>query len=487
MIRCRHCGEKASSELALCPHCGRELLPAPPRLLTWGIPALLVVLFVAVLAGQLNGRAEGGNPMAWVQSSLSSTGIGDGAKRGIVVVMTPVPPAEDEVEAPPAAEEAIEPVVVAEGDVVAAAPIEVAQVEALPIADVPVADVQADGAEVQPAASPAEQSAEQPLEQTAPPTPMPPATASSENVPLPTAALVAATEAPPATPTASATSAPPTVKPAASPPPALVAAAGAAAKSAALELPSATPTQPPATGTWTPTAAPTATPAPTATATATPLPAPTYEIRRGDTLIVVARRYEVALEDLMRANNISPNEAFTIQPGQILVIPTGDDPTPTASPMAVATTVPTATPVPATRATNTPPPTATVQPVAAQSVIRLDAPVLRSPEPGTPVSCSAPTSLVWLPVPFMRAEDKYVMHLGFVNGLTDANQEIVIWVLEQPRPANITSWDMDASLCALAPQEYGRQWRWYVEVSEEIDGKFVPVSPPSETWSLSWN
>ena len=119
--------------------------------------------------------------------------------------------------------------------------------------------------------------------------------------------------------------------------------------------------------------------------------------------------------------------------------------------------------------------------------LRLDAPALRSPEPGTPVSCSAPTSLVWLPVPFMRAEDKYVLHLGFVNGRTDEGQEIVIWVLEQPRPANLTSWDMDASLCSLAPQEYGRQWRGYVEAAEEIDGKLIPVSPTSEIWQFSWN
>lgn len=87
----------------------------------------------------------------------------------------------------------------------------------------------------------------------------------------------------------------------------------------------------------------------------------------------------------------------------------------------------------------------------------------------------------------MRPTDKYVLHLGFVNGRTDDNRDIVIWILEQPRPANVTSWDMDASLCSVASQEHGRQWRWYVEATEESGGKLVPVSPPSATWTFSWN
>ena len=48
---------------------------------------------------------------------------------------------------------------------------------------------------------------------------------------------------------------------------------------------------------------------------------PTYQIQRGDTLIVVARKNDVSVEDLMRVNGITAAEAFTIQPGQELLIP----------------------------------------------------------------------------------------------------------------------------------------------------------------------
>ncbi len=139
---------------------------------------------------------------------------------------------------------------------------------------------------------------------------------------------------------------------------------------------------------------------------------------------MVARRRGVSLEDLMLANNIGAQDAFTIQPGQVLVIPTGGYQPPV-----------TPTPLPTATATPTVPHGGYSYPAdaASASAFRLDAPVLRSPESGTPMSCSAPSSLVWLPVSYMRAEDKYVLHLGFVNGRMDDGQEIVIWVLEQPR------------------------------------------------------
>ena len=112
---------------------------------------------------------------------------------------------------------------------------------------------------------------------------------------------------------------------------------------------------------------------------------------------------------------------------------------------------------------------------------------MRSPDPGTPMSYSDPGSLAWLPVPFMRTVDVFVLHLGFIGGRTEDGQDIVMWVLEQPRPSSATSWDMDSSLCALAPQEFGRRWRWYVEVAQEVDGVRETVSPSSEVWEFSWN
>ncbi|MFN3333350.1 MAG: hypothetical protein ACK47M_12640, partial [Caldilinea sp.] len=52
--------------LVVCPHCGRELQPAPPRLLTWGAPLVLVAFFGAVLFAQMGGAS----PLAWSQRQI---------------------------------------------------------------------------------------------------------------------------------------------------------------------------------------------------------------------------------------------------------------------------------------------------------------------------------------------------------------------------------------------------------------------------------
>lgn len=50
-IRCRRCRQRATSDHVICPHCGRELRAAPPRLLTLGVPALLLgALAVTLIA-----------------------------------------------------------------------------------------------------------------------------------------------------------------------------------------------------------------------------------------------------------------------------------------------------------------------------------------------------------------------------------------------------------------------------------------------------
>ena len=92
--------------------------------------------------------------------------------------------------------------------------------------------------------------------------------------------------------------------------------------------------------------------------------------------------------------------------------------------------------------------------------------------------------MAWGTVDFMMPTDEFVMHLGFVNSQDDSGNEAVTWVLNQQRPANRASWEMDPGLCGLAPQEFGRQWRWYVEI---VDEEGVTVSPSSETWGFSWN
>ena len=68
-------------------------------------------------------------------------------------------------------------------------------------------------------------------------------------------------------------------------------------------------------------------PAPTAVPAATTAPSALtpYTVVRGDTLILIADRYGIALHDLARVNNIA--DPTLIFPGQILLIPPPPDPT----------------------------------------------------------------------------------------------------------------------------------------------------------------
>ena len=70
-----------------------------------------------------------------------------------------------------------------------------------------------------------------------------------------------------------------------------------------------------------PTASATGTPAASPTTTATPTPSggqQTYTVQSGDSLSTIAQRYNVTVDDLKRANNLTND---TIQVGQKLVIP----------------------------------------------------------------------------------------------------------------------------------------------------------------------
>ncbi|MCX6045576.1 MAG: LysM peptidoglycan-binding domain-containing protein [Chloroflexi bacterium] len=213
---------------------------------------------------------------------------------------------------------------------------------------------------------------------------------------------------------------------------------------------------------------------PTTTATRT------YVIQAGDTPLQIASAFGISAAELLAANNLSGDDARSLRVGQVLTIP-GDDqlaaesqasPTPTAQ--ATVTAQPTPSP---TRAS-------VEAAVVAQPKFRLDAPQLRSPESNAAISCNGNNALIWQSVPFMLDSDRFVLHLGFVNGHDTAGQETITWVLEQIQPPNNTAWNMDPGLCALAPQDLGRQWRWYVEVMG-VDNQ--PVSLPSPYWGFSWN
>jgi LysM repeat protein len=218
-------------------------------------------------------------------------------------------------------------------------------------------------------------------------------------------------------------------------------------------------------------AAPVATGA-AAAPTATPLPATSYTVRPGDTLLAISRRVGVSVEDILAANNMTMADATRLRPDQVLVIPGASRPaaaTPTATTAAAAAAPPAAQPAAAP---------------AAQAAIRLDAPQLRSFENGASVSCSSSGELTWLGVPYITGTDRYRLHLGFVSGIDAAGNVQVTWLIEQDQASANTAWQMDTGLCRFAPQDLGRQWRWYVEV---VDANGTPVSLPSAIWGFSWN
>lgn len=206
--------------------------------------------------------------------------------------------------------------------------------------------------------------------------------------------------------------------------------------------------------------------------TATPLPATSYTVRPGDTLLAIAQRTGVSVEAILAANDMTLADAPNLRPDQVLVIPGTGQPL-AATPTATGAVTSAAAAAPA-------PPTAAPAP----SAVRLDAPQLRSFENGASVSCTSDSELTWQPVPYITDTDRYRLHLGFVSGVDAVGNVQVTWLIEQDQGATNTSWQMDTGLCRFAPQDLGRQWRWYVEV---VDASGTPVSTPSAIWGFSWN
>jgi len=62
-VRCLRCGKHATSDHVICPSCGRNLQAAPSRLLTIGVPALLVgaLAIVLIVRGMPSFLQENGN------------------------------------------------------------------------------------------------------------------------------------------------------------------------------------------------------------------------------------------------------------------------------------------------------------------------------------------------------------------------------------------------------------------------------------------
>lgn len=481
-IRCMHCHTTASSELTVCPGCGRELRQAPPKLMTVGAPAVLALLLVFVLGSQW----ERINPVSWLRSNLARgvvlvEDISARIEPEVVIVMTPIVQGNAPVGAfPPAASRTNDTMAVAmapsavatdeshnsDSAVVSDSTVVSMAAQDLPIGiggpqsqtkeevaenagsegdnneaggEETVAQMSVVVEEPTPTETPLPTETPIPTATAEPPTATPtvePTATEAAATPTPTWTVMSAQATVTALPTSANLGQPSTVEPTVVP---TTLAAGIAFNGMAAAAASAAETnQPLPTPVLVPTLVPTLGP--------TPTPTPfVHQVRSGDTVLSIATTYDVTVADLMAVNELSEQDVYVIQPGQMLLIP-----------------VP--TPVPA----------------------RLEAPLLAIPPDGAVLGCSTGGSLVWQRVQFVKDSDRYVLHLGFVSGRSGDGQESVTWVVAQNSPVTQTEWQLDTALCDLASAEYGREWRWWVEVVGSADGGALPVSPPSETRRFVW-
>ena len=263
--RCRRCGKHATTDHVICPHCGRNLHAAPSRLLTVGVPALLVgILAIVLVARGMPSILQENENLPILQN----------------FVITPV--ASDSEPTVRLARESLAPAVVQSG---------------------PGQSEESAGSEGAPAVIEAM-------------TPTPSAEAmgtaadSSEAATAPTANTVPTLEA--------------------------------TATEAAAAEPTHTETVVPVTNTATPTVTAVATE--TATATVSPTPGwLVYTIRAGDTIVGIANRFGISQEELLAANNLSRQDTTTLQIGDEIVLPglLQITPTPSATPVATETPIPT--------------------------------------------------------------------------------------------------------------------------------------------------
>lgn len=489
-IRCQRCHQRASANLVVCPHCGRELHPARSRWLTWGAPIGLVVLFALLFVA----RGSRSNPITWAQARISSLGavMGDISTQLDPEVNIVFVPPDTDVEVPLVSQAAIAATTPSSG---AAASTATQLDSATPLAEAPVEE---------PAAAPATATATvervatsavvstatnaSPIDLTLP-TPTPAAsvyrvqrgdtvfdialrygvtedellaangltardafvlqpgqelvipveaTATPETTPTDTpspapTATNTATPAPTATPTVAATSAFTTT-------PVL---AVTSVLTGLTTLPTGTPT--PSTAP----ALPTSTPTETATTEAL-----VYTVLPGDTLSGIAIRNGVTTEAILTANNLTLAEGRLLRPGQRLVIPSRVKQNDLLQ-------------------------LATATPVVDTATTRLAAPILRSPANAANLPCDSNATLTWDPVPEIRVDDLYVVHLGYVDA-----GDAAVWVAQPQRAANVIAWEVDSALCDLPPAAASGEWQWWVEVVAATGQQ--PVSPPSETRSFIW-
>lgn len=400
--------------LSVCPHCGRDVRPAGPRWGLWAAGAAALALIVLWSLGSLPVE-RAGQQIARARTRLA----------GLVQVLGPV----------------------AQGAANPMQPLETPQAVALR------AESPAPGASDTPAAP--EPSPELPtevaptVEAAVTPTAVITDTGASADTATPSAAPLgaSATAVLALPPTVTPTAAPPTVAaptPTAAPPPTVA------------PTPTAAPT---------PTVAPTPTrPVPTATA-AKAAPAAggtvTYRVQSGDALSTIAAKFNVSLDALLAANQLTTKSILRI--GQELVIPGSGVPV-----------APTATPPPR--------PTATSALPSPSPAPYLAAPVLVGPGDGSSYRESEEINLSWQPVPGIAAGNQY--------------QVTMRWT-QQTVPQEYY-WFTTATATRVPPWLWGRadqpdrKYTWFVKVVQvTTDGRggelAIPLSPASSARSFYWN
>ena len=277
-IRCLRCGKHATSDHVICPSCGRNLRAAPSRMLTFGIPALLVgVLAIVLVARGMPTFLQENENLPLLPNFVITPAVSD-SEPNVLPARESLAPAV--VQSGPGQSD--------ESNSSNAEPAVVTDSTPTPTREEPGSS--ADGAQTSTAA---EATSVQPSETQV---------VTDSRVVEEPAATVAAVENT-ATPT---------------------------------PMPSPIPTE-------TETATTTPTPIPTATSTPAWL---SYTIGAGDTIGAIARRFGIPQEELLKANDLSPQDVTSLQIGDVIVLPGLLLATPTPTPTAVVTETPSATPAP---------------------------------------------------------------------------------------------------------------------------------------------
>ncbi|MCO6452489.1 MAG: LysM peptidoglycan-binding domain-containing protein [Caldilineales bacterium] len=268
-----------------------------------------------------------------------------------------------------------------------------------------------------------------------------------------------------------------------------------------------------ATPTATGTPAPTATPSPTATDTPTITPTATpifYTVVSGDTYLGIAGQFNITLQELLAANNLTGNEILRVS--QVLFVP---------SPQFEAPDQPRATPTPPSGIFNYTvqtgdtlggiairfqvdiasiinanslaepdtliPGTVLLIPMGSEeaaapdetpiSDVFFDRPVLVSPHPNSEFVAEPAPLLRWVAVGLLPEDAWYRVRVAY------ADPE-----LAEPEPflVKTTSLRLDPALRPPEDASSQRLFWWVQVVSLPEQGGAFPLSPVSEVWDLEW-